>query len=66
MINLRNYVNLSPVAIPAKKIEELDFGPLGGGSGMIGLPFLSCRDKSTTSEIPITGTEIGYSEPVGE
>jgi len=28
--------------------------------------FLSCRDKSTTSEIPITGTEIGYSEPVGE
>ena len=38
MTNLRNYVNLSPVAIPAKKIEELDFSPLGGGSGMIGLP----------------------------
>ena len=36
--NLRNYVNLSPVALPAKKIESLDFGPLGGGSGMIGLP----------------------------
>lgn len=38
MTNLRNYVNLSPVAIPAKKIEQLDFSPLGGGSGMIGLP----------------------------
>jgi choloylglycine hydrolase len=38
MINLRNYVNLSPVAIPAKKIENIDFTALGGGSGMIGLP----------------------------
>ncbi len=36
--NLRNYINLSPVAIPDKKIAELDFKPLGGGSGMIGLP----------------------------
>jgi choloylglycine hydrolase len=36
--NLRNYVNLSPVALPGKKIEDLDFKPLGGGSGMIGLP----------------------------
>ena len=38
MINLRNYVNLSPVAIPDKKIENIDFTALGGGSGMIGLP----------------------------
>lgn len=38
MINLRNYVNLSAVAIPGRKIEELDFTALGGGSGMIGLP----------------------------
>ncbi len=38
MTNLRNYINLSPVALPSKKIEELDFTPLGGGSGMIGLP----------------------------
>lgn len=37
-INLSNYVNLSPVALPDKKISELDFKPLGGGSGMIGLP----------------------------
>lgn len=38
MTNLRNYVNLSAVAIPDKKIENLDFAALGGGSGMIGLP----------------------------
>lgn len=38
MTNLRNYVNLSNVAIPDKKIDDLDFTPLGGGSGMIGLP----------------------------
>ncbi len=36
--NLRNYVNLSPVAIPDRKIGDLDFKPLGVGSGMIGLP----------------------------
>lgn len=36
--NLRNYVNLSATAIPQKKIDDLDFAPLGGGSGMIGLP----------------------------
>ncbi len=36
--NLRNYVNLSSTALPAKRIEDLDFKPLGGGSGMIGLP----------------------------
>lgn len=37
-INLRNYLNLSAVALPSKKIEDMDFAPLGGGSGMIGLP----------------------------
>lgn len=36
--NLRNYVNLSPVGIPDRKLGEIDFKPLGGGSGMIGLP----------------------------
>jgi len=36
--NLRNYINLSPVGLPDKKIGELDFKALGGGSGMIGLP----------------------------
>jgi choloylglycine hydrolase len=38
MINLRNHVNLSPVAMPAMKLEDIDFHPLGAGSGMIGLP----------------------------
>ncbi len=38
MTNLKNYVNLSAVAIPMKRIEDLNFAPLGGGSGMIGLP----------------------------
>ncbi|UCF83276.1 MAG: choloylglycine hydrolase family protein [Desulfobacteraceae bacterium] len=38
MTNLRNYVNLSAVALPSKKLEDIDFAPLGGGSGMIGLP----------------------------
>ena len=38
LTNLRNYLNLSPVALPSKRIEELNFTPLGGGSGMIGLP----------------------------
>lgn len=38
LTNLRNYLNLSQVSLPAKKIENMDFTPLGGGSGMIGLP----------------------------
>lgn len=38
MTNLRNYINLSPVGLPTKNIEDLNFAPLGGGSGMIGLP----------------------------
>jgi choloylglycine hydrolase len=36
--NLRNYINLSPVALPGGKIDDLAFRPLGAGSGMIGLP----------------------------
>jgi choloylglycine hydrolase len=38
MTNLRNYVNLSAVGLPAMKLENIDFHPLGAGSGMIGLP----------------------------
>lgn len=38
MTNLRNYVNLSAVALPTKKIESINFAPIGAGSGMIGLP----------------------------
>lgn len=36
--NLRNYINLSAVSLPDKKISDLDFKPIGAGSGMIGLP----------------------------
>jgi len=36
--NLRNYLNLSAVALPTKSIELMDFSPIGAGSGMIGLP----------------------------
>ena len=36
--NLRNFVNLSPVALPGVALAEIDFTPLGAGSGMIGLP----------------------------
>lgn len=38
MTNLRNYINLSAVALPAKKIEDIDFAPLGAGSGFLGIP----------------------------
>ena len=38
LINLRNYVNLSPVAIPSRKLDDIDFSPLGVGAGMLGLP----------------------------
>ncbi|MEM9635060.1 MAG: choloylglycine hydrolase family protein [Pseudomonadota bacterium] len=36
--NLRNYLNLSAVALPDKNLEDMNFSPLGGRSGMIGLP----------------------------
>ena len=66
--NLRNYVNLSPVAIPGRKIEDLDFKPLGGGSGMIGLPgdftppsrFIRAVAFSKTARPTRTGDETIY------
>jgi len=38
MTNLRNYLNLSAVALPNKKIEDMDFTPIGAGSGLLGIP----------------------------
>ncbi len=38
LTNLRNYINLSAVAIPTKRIENLDFSPIGVGSGFLGIP----------------------------
>ncbi len=66
--NLRNYLNLSPVALPAKKIEEMDFKPLGGGSGMIGLPgdftppsrFVRAVAFTQTARPTATGEETMY------
>jgi len=63
--NLRNYVNLSPVALPDKKIEDMGFAPLGGGSGMIGLPgdftppsrFVHAVAFGQTARPPTTGSE---------
>jgi choloylglycine hydrolase len=66
--NLRNYLSLSPVALPTKKIEEMDFAPLGAGSGMIGLPgdntppsrFVRAVAASQTARPTPTGQETVY------
>lgn len=66
--NLRNYVNLSPVALPTKHVSDLDFAPLGGGSGMIGLPgdftppsrFVRAVAFSKTARPTIDGPETIY------
>lgn len=66
--NLRNYVNLSPVALPDKKLEDLDFKALGGGSGMIGLPgdftppsrFVRAVAFGQTARATATGPETMY------
>ncbi len=66
--NLRNYLNLSQVALPSKRLEEMDFAPLGGGSGMIGLPgdntppsrFVRAVAFSQTARPTPTGQETVY------
>lgn len=66
--NLRNYINLSQVALPTKRLEDLDFAPLGGGSGMIGLPgdntppsrFVRAVAFSQTARHTPTGQETVY------
>lgn len=68
LTNLRNYLNLSPVSLPDKKVEELNFKPLGGGSGMIGLPgdytppsrFVRAVAFSKTARPTETGKESMY------
>ena len=68
MTNLRNYLNLSPVALPTKKVEDLDFATLGAGSGMIGLPgdhtpvsrFVRAVAFSKTARPTDTGKETMY------
>lgn len=36
--NLNNYINLSAVSVPQRTVGGVEFGPLGAGSGMSGLP----------------------------
>ena len=68
MTNLRNYVNLSAVAIPTKNIAELEFSPVGAGSGVIGLPgdytppsrFVRAVAFAQTARPTDTGTETMY------
>ena len=68
MINLRNYINLSPVALPDKKIDQTTFRALGGGAGMIGLPgdftppsrFVRAVAFSQTARPTATGNETMY------
>lgn len=67
-INLRNYVNLSPVGIPDKELSSGAFRALGGGSGMIGLPgdftppsrFVRAVAFSQTARPTATGDETVY------
>lgn len=66
--NLRNYINLSPVSLPGKRIEELELRPLGAGSGMIGLPgdftppsrFIRAVAFTATARKTVDGTETMY------
>ena len=66
--NLRNFINLSATALPAIKIENIDFAPLGAGSGMIGLPgdntppsrFVRAVASSQTARKTATGDETIY------
>ena len=38
LTNLRNYINMRPVAWPDMKISGMVLKPIGMGSGMLGLP----------------------------
>lgn len=66
--NLRNYVNLSPVAIPDKQLDGNTFKALGAGSGMIGLPgdftppsrFVRAAAFTQTARPTATGDETVY------
>jgi choloylglycine hydrolase len=38
LTNLRNYINLSAVSLPTMRLGELNFAPIGAGSGFLGIP----------------------------
>ena len=56
MTNLRNYINLSAAAYPDKKIDGLDFAPMGAGSGMLGLPGDNTPPSRFVRAVAWTGT----------
>lgn len=66
--NLRNYINLSAFPAPGKKIDGMDLKPLGGGSGMLGLPgdftppsrFVRAVAFTQTARPTKTGDETRY------
>lgn len=66
--NLRNYLNLSDKALPSRKLDNIDFAPLGAGSGMIGLPgdntppsrFIRAVAATHTARPTATGDETVY------
>ncbi|HET6350939.1 MAG TPA: choloylglycine hydrolase family protein [Coriobacteriia bacterium] len=66
--NLRNYVNLSPTALPARELASLNFAPLGAGSGWLSLPgdftppsrFVRAVAWSQTARPTANGTEGIY------
>jgi choloylglycine hydrolase len=68
LTNLRNFINMSPIALPTVTIDKLDFAPLGAGSGMIGLPgdftppsrFVRAVAFSKTARSTATGGETIY------
>lgn len=68
LTNLRNFINLSPIALPTVSIDKLDFAPLGAGSGMIGLPgdftppsrFIRAVAFSKTARATADGAETIY------
>ena len=68
MTNLRNYINLSPVALPTRQVGSQDFAPLGAGTGMIGLPgdftppsrFVRAVAFAATARATVDGPETIY------
>jgi len=66
--NLRNYVNLSPTALPSRELASLNFSPLGAGSGWLSLPgdftppsrFVRAVAWSQTARPTADGTEGVY------
>lgn len=67
-INVRNYLNLSSIAVSDKNMANINFRPLGGGSGMIGLPgdntppsrFIRAVAFTQTARPTATGGETMY------